>query len=171
MRPSLDPRRSVRFAIVAVILLALFVLPAGFRAETATGRCVSAETTADVILPDGSTHPAGRIQICMTLEYSPVAGLHTTRLADGFAAMFLSDRRQSEGVVEDGRPYIQFFRARGGEWILDAYAVPQGDRMQLFQIKPIGRSAKAAKGPEAESRLALNEDGQPQVVQLVASLR
>jgi hypothetical protein len=155
-----------------IALLVLLVVAAAASAQAETGRCVTAEVPSDVVLPDGSTHSAGRIELCMKQRFSPVAGLHTTHLADGFTSMFLSHRSRSEGLLPNAEPYIQFVRASGGQLILDAYAVPDGhNKMWLYVVKPIRKNkAKRQRTPELAFALEdRNDIDEKQVVLLAAA--
>jgi hypothetical protein len=97
---------------------------------------VTANVPGPIVLPDGTSHPAGSICLCLTERLSPVAGLHET-IVDGHpVGMFLSRYGPIEASPADhDKPTLHFVRTVDGSWILEAYAINVGKRVILFKLR------------------------------------
>ncbi len=134
--------------IIGVAALAGLLLATGTVSAQSVGDCLTADVPAPVVLPDGSTHDAGSLRICLTRVYSPVSGLHETSV-DGATAGLLRSRRGTgeDAVVE--RPYILFQRTARGALRLIGYAWEEDGQMVSYRV-----AAPAAGG----TGLARNDD-------------
>jgi len=117
-------------AAAAVLLLAL----TGAAAEV-RGTCVRAELDETIALPDGSIYPPGTMRVCLTREYSPVAGLHEVSIGHSRAGLFLSRRFASEGAAAD-YPAVLVFRRGPAHLLFLGYAVRDRDRMLVYWLRP-----------------------------------
>jgi len=154
---------------LAILTGSLVLLLFAGAAHANLGRCVWAEVPSPIVMPDGSSHPAGAIRVCLSLEYSPVAGLHKTYVGGEFAGMFLSRRALSEGPAEEDlkSAYFMFQRNGEGELVLLGYALPAGDRFQTFRMEDIGRKPNGSQSQLAGNR-AEPEEGNGKLVLLAA---
>jgi hypothetical protein len=123
-------RKSPRFVVAAVIVLGLSLAAPGL-ANASTKRCITADVSASVLLPDGTEHPAGQWTVCVTQHLSPVASLHHVKLDNRPVGMHASRRGVAEGPAES--PYLMFSRIDGGKLQLSGFAVPSGSRMETME--------------------------------------
>ena len=140
-RSQSECRPHTRLASAATLVLVMLLLPATVQAG---GRCVAANIPAAMVLPDGSSHDAGVVRVCLTRTHSPVAGMHKAYVDGHMIGVFISERTQTEGLSEDGRPYLQFIDNGSGEWHLVGYAVPAGDHMESFRLEQVGAAVRDA---------------------------
>ena len=109
-----------------IALLALVI--AGSNAASpvhaaSSGLCVTVDVDQPVILPDVGIVPAGRLMLCDSVEYSPVATLHKTYLDGRPVGILLSRKRAGEGGV--GTEPRVLFRSDGkGNLELVGYVLP-----------------------------------------------
>jgi hypothetical protein len=122
-----------RFIAAAVLVLGLSLAVPGL-AIASTKRCVTADVSASVLLPDGSEHPAGRWTVCVTQHLSPVTSLHHIKLDNRPVGMHASRRGVSEGPAES--PYLMFARVDDDKLQLSGFAVPSGNRMETYVMMP-----------------------------------
>lgn len=121
------------------VALVALIASGGVGAEV-TGKCVRADVPNPVALPDGTTHPAGQLRICLSGRFSPVAGLHRTYVNGDFAGIFLSRRVNSEGPVDEHEPFMLFRRTVAGELELYGYALPDGPGLVSYRMDAIGKT-------------------------------
>lgn len=120
-----------RFLVLAAALIAC----AG-PASAAPDDCVSANVPGPIVLPDGTFHPSGRIRVCLTEQISPVAGLHEASVAGLPVGMFLSRVSRMEATPESyPGPLFQFIRTDDGVFVLEAYSIPSGKRVNFYRLR------------------------------------
>jgi hypothetical protein len=155
--------------------LAALVVTASDRALAEPRVCVRAETPGPIVLPDGSTHDAGSIRLCLHQRHSPVAGLHRAYVNGYAVGMFVSRRSESEGLrtlwrcnptrtplvialvcgaFPEGRPYMMFHRDESGTMVLKGYGVRFGDRYQVYDLN----ATKSSNRQLAESLRSTADD-------------
>lgn len=123
-----------------LLVLAALILPgmhAPARAES-IGHCYTADVPSDIVLPDGSRHPAGTLKICLDRNYSPVTGLLATYVGGRPVGIFpgtLGTARATEAV---GAPFFLFYRDAEGALELHGYAIPVGDAVNTYNMSPDG---------------------------------
>ena len=144
-----------------LVLLATALLGTG-TASAASDDCVSANVPGPIMLPDGTFHPPGTIRVCLTDRLSPVAGVHETSIAGRPVGMYLSRVKRLEATPESRPdPLFEFTRTEDGIWILDAYSMPDGNRVVLYQLRPATprspriATTRAAAGSEVTVMAAL----------------
>ena len=120
---------------VAAIWIMVLGMTVGTAAAESNGRCVRADVPATMVLPDGTMHEPGSIRICMMRKLSPVTGYHKIHVDNIAHGRFISRFEHSEGLSDDGKPFLQFARTQAGAFILEAYAVPAGNRMLVYTIQ------------------------------------
>jgi hypothetical protein len=136
-------------ALVGIAAAALLAGPAQAQMR---GDCIRVELDAPVILPDGSTHEAGTLRLCLDRALNPGTGLHALQVNGVKAGMAMS--RIGKGEAADERPCAVFERAADGKLRLIGYAVPAGQRMQTYTLRSFGN--KNDKSLQANRQL-LNE--------------
>jgi hypothetical protein len=105
-------------------------------ASVASDSCASANVPGPIVLPDGTAYAAGRIRVCLTERLSPVAGLHETSVAGLPVGMFLSRLVRVEATSESRPdPLFYFLRTQDGVWVLEAYSMPVGKRVIVYQLR------------------------------------
>ncbi len=85
------------------------------------GRCETAYIRGLLVLPDGSLHQARSVQVCRTVEYSPVLALHKISIDGRPIGLFVG----REAPLESGRdekPYLLLERDGSGRLELRGYA-------------------------------------------------
>jgi hypothetical protein len=110
-----------RIALSALIAAGFSAVPLVHAGSS--GVCVTVDVDRPVVLPEIGTVPAGRLMLCDSVEYSPVATLHKTYLDGKPVGILLSRKRTGEGkpVAE---PRV-LFRADGtGKLELIGYVLP-----------------------------------------------
>jgi hypothetical protein len=95
-----------------------------------------------MVLPDGSRHAPGSMRICLTHKASPVTGFHEIRVDGHGKGLFQSRFGASEAMTENGQAFFSFRRAKTGELILEGYAIPAGQRMDVFEIVPAAKKRR-----------------------------
>ena len=164
-RKQRNRKRFLRI-LTGVSALAILLPFAAARAES-PGRCIRAEVPAPMVLPDGSSHPAGVIRICLSRAYSPVAGLHETQVNGESIGMFLSQVGESEG--NGGEPFFVFYRNVSDELVLQGYALPAGERLRTYHLQMTGRAKKEIL--QARHRPITAEPADDRVILLAALVR
>jgi hypothetical protein len=115
-------------------MFAVLLLATPATAQT-TGDCLVAEVPMAMVLPDGSEHDAGDLRICMSHEYSPVAGLHKTSVDGRVIGLFQSRSGYSEAAVDNRSvPLVLFHKDGEDRLILVGFAWPDGQRMRTFRM-------------------------------------
>jgi hypothetical protein len=114
--------------IVFRIALGSLLLATPFAARAQQGgQCLIARIPAPFILPDGSTHEAGEIRICMNQEYAPVTALHRVYANGMPVGLFVSWKRPSE-ARDLSEPHVLFHRLPSGALRLVGYVWPETRR-------------------------------------------
>jgi len=117
------------------LALAVLVLAAGPAWSEHIGRCATVELPCPVILPDGSTHEAEEMSLCVR-HRGPTAGYHEIRI-DGMTHSMLQSRiSKSEGPAVQ-HPVVVFQPRSDGKWVLIGYAWPNGDRMRNYALHSV----------------------------------
>lgn len=98
--------------------------------------CTSAEIDEPFVLPDGSEHPGGRLTLCLTRNYTPVAALHETYV-EGMPVGMLMSRRGISESSSTRRPYMMFGRGATGRLAFVGYANPSAKGMQTYTLKSV----------------------------------
>jgi hypothetical protein len=125
--------RSLLF-FVSLLMLSAALASAAWAGGVQTGRCISADVDSPIVLPDGSRHAAGSLEICMSRIHSPVASLHETRVNGRQVGLYLSRTARNEQRADGREPYMVFGRSDEGDLVLRGYVVPDGDRMRAFRM-------------------------------------
>lgn len=132
----------IRCGVLAVTLGAVSLAAAASRAQE-VGRCVRVEVVAPIVLPDGSEHPAGSLEVCVSRIYSPVACLHEARVNGRSVGTYISRSAHNEMRGARQEPFFVFHRTSGGKLVLQGYAVPEGTRMRAFLMTdPVPREGR-----------------------------
>ncbi len=129
---------------------ALALVGPGLAWAQSPGDCLRVEVPSPMVLPDGSVHPAGTLELCMSGTFSPVAALHTTRIEGATVGLLLSRRGKSEEPVRDD-PYVLFHRTPEGSLELLGYAWPDGKTMNTYLMKDFGGRATGKHGGRTPS--------------------
>ena len=87
--------------------------------------CLDAHIPAPVLLPDGSTHPAGLLTICRSRNFSPVTAIHRIYM-DGRRIGNLLSRAGVSEAPTIAQPFILFYRMSSGSMRLVGYVWPDG---------------------------------------------
>jgi hypothetical protein len=154
--------RRVRLALALPALL----LAAGTVGAQSVGDCLAVEVPQPMVLPDGSSHPAGSLRICLSAAFSPVEGLHEIRV-DG-APLGLHRSRRARGEGQPGPyPWVLFEKNRRDELVLVAYGWPENGRMNTFRLSDGVRQPEIASRTEGHSA-PVAEDSTVSTVLLVA---
>jgi len=112
-------RRRSRLGWLAGLALTAIVAATAAAAGD-LGRCQTAEVPGPVVLPDGSVHESGAIQVCLSRAYSPVAGLHEVSVDGRPIGLFLGREYPLESR-RDHEPFLLLVRD-GGRLALRGYA-------------------------------------------------
>ena len=101
--------------------LAALIAIGGATIAGAGERCETASIRGPLVLPDGSLHQAETVQVCRTLEYSPVLTLHKISVDGRPVGLFVGrDARLESG--HDETPYLLLERDASGRLELRGYA-------------------------------------------------
>jgi hypothetical protein len=150
-------------ALTGVIAFGLLLGSSGVGFAGDRGRCFSVLIDEPFTTPDGASHTPGKLTLCKGMTHSPVSSLHHT-YKDGLAvAMLMSRHGTSEGIPEDGRPFVMLNRDRGGLLHLAGYAVPDRGRMVTYRLdlarveqeRRMAKSGEPAPSSAAGSPLVL----------------
>jgi hypothetical protein len=98
------------------------------------GRCISADVPDAVVLPDGSTHAAGSLQVCLTSKESPVRGRHATSIDGKAVAAFQSELGMAEADALPGVAYFVFQRNDRTELVLLGYAANVSGKWRTYRL-------------------------------------
>jgi hypothetical protein len=122
-------------ASVLLFAVTLILLPGSAMAGD-RGRCHSAVVEESFQLPDGSVHPPGKVTVCATHKYSPVAHLNAIHV-DGMAIGLLKTRR---GISEDmttEAPFFMMLRDGQGQLHLAGYVTPSRNGMVTYELMDV----------------------------------
>jgi hypothetical protein len=127
-------RRPGTRSLPGFILLAALV--AGVPASNAGAReaCVTAQVPEAFTLPDGTSHPAGRITLCAVMAMSPATGVHRLWLDGEGASLVLSHRTIAE-TPPDSSPSLLFKRDARGVLDFVGFVVPDGRRAWTYALR------------------------------------
>ena len=122
-----------RRAVVLGGALALLTFAAVTPVAAQTGVCYRAEIAASMELPDGNSHEAGLLTLCMEGKLSPDQPLHSLHVG-GFPSGFLASQRvRAEEPGRPGRAYFVFEKVdRTGTLRLLALVAPDGRETVAF---------------------------------------
>ena len=124
---------KTRWIVGLLVILATWA-PVSFARGPKAGRCISADVDSPIVLPDGSRHSAGSLEICMSRIHSPVASLHETRIDGRQIGIYLGQSAPNEEYAKGREPYMVFGRSIAGDLVLRGYVVPDGKRMRAFRM-------------------------------------
>ena len=124
-------RKETLIALGGALALLIFAATAPVAAQT--GRCYRAEIPASMEIPDGGSHDAGQLKLCLDRKLSPVKGLHRLHI-DGFPTGFLASRQvKAEDSRRPGPAYFVFEKVEEtGALRLLALVAPDGAEMVSF---------------------------------------
>ena len=105
MRPSM---------LTGLFLLLVSFAPAAW--PQSSGLCHFAEVPGPIVLPDNSFEEAGRLEVCLSHMYSPVAGVHRTSVNGRVAGMYVSHKVTETAALDNDRPYFVFARLADGAY-------------------------------------------------------
>jgi hypothetical protein len=134
-----------RWFFVLAIAVAGGLMPSIAHAAS-SGLCVTVDVDLPVVLPDAGIVPPGRLMLCDSLEYSPVATLHKTYLDGRPVGILRSRKRSGEGQI--GSDPRVLFRADGkGNLELVGYVVPGRNASVAFVLSEHPSTREIASGP------------------------
>jgi hypothetical protein len=119
------------------------------------GACVTARIPSPFRLPDGVLREAGTLSLCDTRQFTPVSGLHTVRVNRRPVGMFLSLRRNAEGI-DRTVPEMVFQKDAAGTLTLMGYVLPARGESVAYLMKrperklPFGDSMARVERPQIE---------------------
>ena len=143
-RTGRDTRQEIGWLVALALGIVVALTPSSALGEE-TGRCARADVPWSVTLPDGSTHDAGALRLCLQQMWTPASGLHEIRVNGNPTGLFMSRLGRTEGLVE-ATPIMVFARNPSGEHRLIGYAWPDGDVMRTYTLRKSGKtSATIAK--------------------------
>ena len=164
MKNSRNRCEARRRILWAVVLGTLVVLAPSLAWSQNRGQCARIETPWPVVLPDGSTHDAGSLNLCLQQMWTPASGLHEIRVNGRSIGLFMSRIGTGEGPVEL-LPVVVFQRNGTNERYLLGYAWPNGETMRTYILQ---RSGKAPRVIARNSRLPLLDSENTEI--LIAAL-
>jgi len=119
---------------VLAMLAMLMALAPSAASAYGDSRCVTADVPGPMVMPDGTAHEAGQLKLCLSQDYSPVAGLHEVYLDGRPLGMMVSRSRTNESAGED-LPVVVFDRAPSGVLRLAGYTSPDGGKMRTYWLE------------------------------------
>jgi hypothetical protein len=119
-----------------VFLLSIAIALAPAAAAQTTGACHATDVPGPIVLPDDTVEESGRLEICLSSMYSPVAGLLRAAINGQVSGMFVSRKEVAATATDDQRPRITFAHMADGTYKLESYAVSDGERMVTFRMRP-----------------------------------
>ncbi len=146
----MKPPRS-RLAAAAIVLAAAPALPA---AAVGPGVCYHARIGAPIVLPDGSAHPPGDLELCPMRELSPVSTLERVAIDGRPIGMFVGHRTTAERHDPDAPPRFVFARDAEGGLVLVACTVSDRSRTLVFWLDAPGGKRRPSAGPVGPGTLA-----------------
>jgi len=161
-----NPRAALPWMWILLVLLSAASVDA---LAGGVGGCTSADVKEPMVLPDGSLHPPGRLTICVTQDYSPVASLHAIRIDGASVALFASRRGVGEGGSVEP-PFFMLLRDGRGRLHLAGYATPSRDRMLTYELVDL-RSPRRTRTIAGLARGDRATNGPPTVPAVVLAAR
>ena len=155
--------RRFRWA-AAVALGAMVILAPSLAWSQDRGQCARIDAPWPMVLPDGSVHEAGSLNLCLQQMWTPASGLHEIRVNGVSLGLYTSRVATSERPVED-MPVVVFQRTETDERQLLGYAWPDGEFMRTYILQGTGKTSRTIT---QNSRLPLLESVTTEV--LVAAL-
>lgn len=137
----------------AVVLCTVAILLSSSAVHAENGRCLRAEVPAPMVFPDGTTHPAGTLTLCVA-DYSPVASYHRVSV-NGRPVGFLFSQRRSPEREPIAEPVVLFRRTDSGSLRLLGYLWPSGDKVVSYLLRGEPWGAKT------QTRIVATETGFP----------
>ncbi len=117
-----------------VLVLLTVLAPAAW--SQSGGACYVADVPGPIVLPDNTVEQAGRLEICLSRMYSPVAGFHRTSVNGRVAGLFISRKVTDTTSRSDERPYFVFERFPDGTYELESYSLSNGRTRVTFELRP-----------------------------------
>jgi len=134
-------RPRLRWAAVLALGAVVVLAPSPAWSQN-RGQCARIEVPWPVVLPDGSTHEAGSLNLCLQQMWTPASGLHEIRVNGKPIGLFMSRVGTSEGPAE--RVPVVVFQSNGtDERTLLGYAWPHGDVMRTYILHKFGKAPRA----------------------------
>lgn len=136
--------------LVVAVMLAVLAAPAAAAAES----CLVAHVPRDFVLPDGSSHPAGPLRVCLERNLNPSVELQKISVDGSPVGLFQSKAFTAENS-DVLRPVFYFGRTEGSdEWALLGLAEPAKIRGDSSKSIRFARSGTARQEKRTESRVA-----------------
>ena len=117
-----------------VVLLAVGLASSASPSWAQSRDCVTSNVTQAFTLPDGSSHAAGRLTICMLRAFTPVIGLHRVWADDDGASLVMSRLAPAEAIADSG-PVLLFRSAPGRPLDLVGYVMSSGRRSWSYTLR------------------------------------
>ncbi len=117
-----------------VFVLVTALAPAAW--SQSSGACYVADVPGPIVLPDNRVEQAGRLEICLSRMYSPVAGFHRTSVNGRVAGLFISRKVTVAAPRSDERAYFVFVRFPDGKYELESYTLTDGQTQVTFEMRP-----------------------------------
>ena len=127
-----------------LIVLLLTGLAVGAAQAQSSGGCVRAEVPWRMIMPDGTNHAPGTVEVCHNRDYTPVSGLHTLKVDGSSLGMFTSYVVQAESLAAR-HPIMVFHTTVNGAAQLVAYGWPDRGTMKIFWLHDLAMDKRALK--------------------------
>ena len=124
---------NTMFAWMLVIVILVAFAPSA-SAQSGAG-CYVADVPGPIMLPDNSVEQKGRLEICLSRMYSPVAGFHKTSVNGRVAGMFISRKVSEANTQGDSRPYFVFAVLADGTYELESYVWVDGQKQVRFEMR------------------------------------
>ena len=134
------PRRSGWAMVVAMGVIG--ILSTSPALPQSRGQCAHIEAPWPMVLPDGLTHHAGVLKLCLQQMWTPASGLHEIRINGRTIGLFMSRIGTSEEPVQNA-PVVVFQRNGTDELHLVGYAWPDGDSMRTYVLRGTGKAGRA----------------------------
>lgn len=122
------------------------------------GTCVTADVPEAYVLPDGSTHAAGRLTLCVIEAFTPVVGLHRIDAGVDGPRMAMS-RRDTAGEYVGDEAQVVFRRSPDGGLRLAGYVLPNGGHPLRYAFQAaaswprVGADTSVAWAPKGSSEV------------------
>ena len=140
-------RRPQSRPLIPAVALALVL---GFAASASwaqgRGECVTSDVHEAFTLPDGITHPAGRLTLCSVLSLNPVTGVHRVWI-DGQGASFVLTRRTRAEAGPDTSPAFLFRRVPGAPLDFIGFVASDGHQAWTYSLRREAARFSAASHP------------------------
>ena len=133
-------RPRLRWAAVLALGAVVVLAPSPAWSQN-RGQCARIEVPWPVVLPDGSTHEAGSLNLCLQQMWTPASGLHEIRVNGKPIGLFMSRVGTSEESGE-GVPVVVFQRYGSDEHHLVGYAWPDDGAMRTYVLRKFGKASR-----------------------------